>query len=301
MNLKQYSYVQTLARTMSFTRAADELGITQPSLSQAIKKLETEVGSPLFLRNGQDIRLTDAGAAYLEMGRQVQEIEHRFQCRLMDLAEQKTGTLVVGASPYRSEGMLPEVVKKFHETCPGVRVLVDEHGTAELLEACEHGKYDLCLMLLPVNEHIFHYETVMEEELLLAVPAAYPPLEAKPVKGRRYPAIRPEQLQGARFVMTTRGQVMQQELENLCADQGLQLEQAAVVKSLSALIAMVRAGVGMALVPAGIERFCPEGSVTFYSFRQMLPRRQLAAIWPKNRPLSAMARALLEDMKSISW
>ena len=171
-----------------------------------------------------------------------------------------------------------------------MHLVVHEGTTAELTDGMEHGEYDLCIMVLPVNERIFAYETILEEELVLAVPAEYPAFDAGTMEGRRYPAIDARMLDGQRFVMVTDTQVMQQTLEK-----------AAVVKSLTAQIAMVSEGVGMALVPTGMERFAPTGSVTFYSFRQPLPRRQVAAIWRRDRALSQVSRKLLDVVHDTKW
>ena len=86
MNLKQFRYVLTLADEGSFSRAAETLNIKQPSLSQYIKKIEKEVGMELFDRSGGDVRLTDAGRAYIDIGRKMLDLEHQLEGRFSDLA-----------------------------------------------------------------------------------------------------------------------------------------------------------------------------------------------------------------------
>lgn len=299
MSSKQIQYVLVLAKEGSFARAADELGISQPSLSQYIKKIEQQVGAELFDRTGGNVRLTDAGRAYAEVGREILNLEHELQTRLSDVSLHKSGSLVVGTSPYRSAAMMPKVARAFRRLYPGMHLVVEEMTSAELLDAAEHGRFDLCLTVMPVNERIFTWERVAEEELILAVPAAFPSLKAERMPGRKYPAVDAVQLDGCGFITITASQVMQRELDNLCADYGLKIEKAAVVKSLEAQIAMVRGGVGMALVPTGIETFCAEGEVSFYSFRQELPRREVVAMWRKDRSLSGVTEELLKLMKEI--
>lgn len=174
MNAKQFEYVLTLSKTFNFTLAAYELGIAQPSLSQYIKKMEKELGMDLFIRNRQDIRLIEAGRMYLEAGRKIMDIEHRMQSDLLDILEYKFGFLTVGTSPFRSASMMPEIVSRFQKNYLGIHIVVEEHTIGELLDGVEHGAYDLCLTVLPINERIFDYEKVSEEELILAVPATYP-------------------------------------------------------------------------------------------------------------------------------
>ncbi len=301
MNTKQLKYVLVLAKEGSFSRAAEALAISQPSLSQYIKKIEKEIGLELFNRTNGDVRLTDAGRVYIEAGRKILDLEHQMEVSFSDLAAHKTGSLIIGAAPYRAAGMMPEIARAFKKIYPGMHLVIREGTTAELAEGMEHGEYDLCLTLLPLDGRIFEWEKVTEEELILAVPASMPPFPAERISGRKYPAVRAEVLNGQEMVMLTDAQYMQKLLLNLAMDCGLTLQTAAVVKSLGAQIAMVRAGVGMALMPSGIERFCNPGEAAFYSFAQPLPKRELVVMWRKDRRLSQAALELKAVIRSIAW
>ena len=301
MNMKQLKYVLLLAESGSFSDAADELGISQPSLSQYIKKIETDVGMPLFERINGNVRLTDAGEVYVEYGRQILNLEHRMETQFSDIAENKTGSVIIGTSPYRSAGMMPDVAKAFKAKYPGIHLVVEEMVTSDLIDRMGKGAFDLCLTMLPVDEKLFAYEKIMEEEMILAVPAEYPGFNAYAVSNRRYPAIDVSAIDGENFVMITEAQVMQQILNNLCDEYHLNLKKAAVVKALEAQINMVRRGIGMAVVPTGIERFCNPGEVRFYSFKQELPRREVAVMWRKDRKPPKTVTDLIAIMKQINW
>ena len=165
----------------------------------------------------------------------------------------------------------------------------------------EHGEYDLALTLLPIDKRLFSYESVTAEELILAVPSSFPVFPSVAAADRKYPALKAEALDGQPFVMLTEAQFMQKQLLDLAIEYHLTLQTAAVVKSLEAQIAMVKAGVGMALTPSGIERFCNPSEVTFYSFTQPLPRRELVVLWRKDRPLSQAAEELKTIIREIEW
>ena len=301
MNTKQLYYVLVLAHEASFSKAADTLNITQPSLSQYIKKIEKEVGQPLFDRTNGELRLTDAGRVYIEAGRKILDIERQMELEFSDLAADRTGSLIIGAAPYRAAGMLPEVAKRFKEIRPGMHLVVREGTTAELLDGIEHGEYDIALTLMPDDLRLFRCEKVTEEELVLAVPASFPKLKTVTVPDRRYPAVDVSAIDGRGMVMLTGAQFMQKQLENLAADFSLTVHPAAVVKSLTAQIEMVRAGVGIALVPSGIERFAAGRDIVFYSVAQTLPKRELVLIWRRDRRLSKAAEELKTVIKSIAW
>ena len=131
-----------------------ELGISQPSLSQYIKKIEQEVGAALFDRTNGDVWITDAGRAYLDAGRKILDLEHQLDVQLSDLAESKAGSLIIGTAPYRAAGMMPTVARRFQALYPGMHLVVREGTTAELVEGMEHGEYDLCLTMLPIDGRI---------------------------------------------------------------------------------------------------------------------------------------------------
>lgn len=301
MNTKQLQYVLTLAREGSFSKAADTLNITQPSLSQYIKKIETEIGQSLFDRNNGDVRITDAGRVYIDAGQRILDIEHQMENSLTDLASYKTGSLIIGTAPYRAVSMMPVIASSFRKLHPGMRLIVREGTTAELAEGMERGEYDLALTLLPVDGRLFRWEKVMEEELVLAVPAGWRLFPAAETVNRRYPAVEADVLDGQPLVMLTDTQFMQKQLENLCIDKKISVCPAAIVKSLEAQIEFVKAGIGMALVPSGIERFCKDDSVVFYSFADPLPRREVVLMWRKDMKLSKAAEELKDVIHSIEW
>ena len=301
MNAKQFKYVLVLAREGSFSKAAETLNITQPSLSQYIKRLETEIGLDLFDRTNGDVRITDAGRVYIEAGRRILDIEHQMESAFSDLAEHKAGSLIIGAAPYRAASMMPVIASTFQKLHPGMHLVVREGTTVELVEAMEHGEYDLALTLLPIDGRMFKWEKVVEEELILAVPAAYPLLPATAKPGRKYRAVEVSVLNGQSLVMLTDTQYMQKQLQDILVEKKISINTAAVVKSLEAQIEFVKAGVGMALVPSGIERFCNDGSVTFYSFADQLPKREVVVMWRKDQKLSNVAEELKNVIHSIDW
>ena len=216
-----------------------------------------------------------------------------------DLAAYKTGSLIIGAAPYRAASMLPTIARSFQSLHPGMHLVLREGTTAELVEGMEHGEYDLALSLLPIDDRLFAWEKVMEEELVLAAPHDFPAISTTNLPGRMFGAMDVKELDGKSLVMLTEGQFMQKQLANLMLDHKITVHTAAIVKSLEAQIEFVKAGVGMALVPSGIERFCKPEEVTFYSFNQSLPKREVVVMWRKDRKLSNVAMELKNVIHSI--
>lgn len=301
MNTKQIEYILTLARECSFSKAAEVLNISQPSLSQFIKKIENEIGFELFNRTGGELRLTDAGKIFVDAGRKILDIEHQMDNSLSDLALNKTGSLIIGVSPYRAVSMMPIIAASFQKLYPGMHLIVREGTTADLKEGMDNSEYDFAITLRPFNETIFNYEKVMEEELILAAPSNYSQIHPIVLSDHKYPVVDTKELDNLGFVMLTEAQFMQEQLKNLSIENNLDIKPAVVVKSLEAQIEMVKAGVGVALVPSGIKRFCNDSEVSFFTFEKPLPKREIVIMWRKDRPLSSIAEKLKNLICSIDW
>lgn len=209
-NFKQFKYVLTLADEHSFSSAADILNITQPSLSQYVKKIEREIGAELFDCMNGDVRLTDAGRAYIEIGRKMLDLEHQMEEKLSDIASYRSGTISIGISAHRSVALMPSVVKKFKKLYPGITLQIVEKKRHELIEATEHGEFDLVITTLSVDDTLFDSELLFVEENVIA---ASEPLPCRNLERRRFPVINAGSLNHLSFAMLNEDHLMQKELD----------------------------------------------------------------------------------------
>ena len=301
MNEKQFRIVSLLARENSFAKAAGKLNVSQPYLVQTVKKIESEIGARLFERAGHFVRLTDAGKICLETCEQVQRLEKEMASRLALLAEKKTGSISIGISPFRSIGMLPRIAARFKRTYPGVFLEAVERSRYELLDGIAHGEFDLCITTLPVDERLFHYQTIAKEEVVLAVPQDCVLSDAVVMADRKFPAIDARLIDGEDFVEVRENQMMQRELESLCLDLNISVKKAAVVQGPDAQIAMVREGIGMSLIPTGVLYGKEVAGVRLYSLIQDLPKRDVVIMWRKERKPSDMNLELIRTIREIAW
>lgn len=290
MNMKQLQYVQVLASVGSFSKASDLLNISQPTLSQSIKKAERELGMELFDRAGGSVRLTDAGRVYIQIGRRMRELEHQLDSRLMDIAEYQTGTITVGLSAHRSVALMPRIVKEFKELYPGIVLHIEERKRSEILDAAEHGEFDLCLTTLPVAPQ-FCYETAYIEENVLAVPE-YVELNGKPMPDRKFPAVSVSQIDHSRFAMLNDEHPMQYELKQLCDQYCLNLTTTVVCTSLEVLFEMVKMDMGFAYIPSCMAH--PTKGIRFYSLAENTNQREIIIMHRKTQYLSKPVLQLKE-------
>ena len=304
MNMKQLRYVLVLAHEGSFSKAADTLGITQPSLSQYIKKIEKEQGVELFDRTGVDVRVTDAGRVYIEAGRKILDLEQQMKRKFEDLSSYRSGSIVIGVSPHRCIHLMPEIVKRFQRLYPGLHLVIEERSGTSLLDDAEHGLFDLCISNLPVDEKIFKYQLMMKEEVLLAVnveTALYRKLEqtAEKINGKQYPAVDYKVLTGEQLVTLSETQLMQKRLDDICAEAGFKVKTAVECRTIETQFAMVRAGIGAALIPSGIAHFSNAESIAFFSFVQPIPYRDMAVVYRKEQYLSKAVKDLILILMSL--
>ena len=304
MNMKQLRYVLVLAHEGSFSKAADTLGITQPSLSQYIKKIEKEQGLELFDRTAGDVRITDAGRVYIDAGRKILDLEKQMERRLEDLSTHRSGSIVVGVSPHRCIHLMPEIVRRFQKLYPGMYLVIEERAGASLLDDAEQGLFDVCITNLPVDEKKFKYQLMMEEEILLAVNTEmdlYKKLKPSSVRieGRKHSAVDLMMLSKERFVTLAENQAMQKVLDDICVDAGFQVRTVVECRTIETQFAMVRAGIGAALVPSGISYFSNADKVTFFSLIQSVPYRDMAVIYRKGQYLSQAVKDLIQILATL--
>lgn len=304
MNMRQLRYVLTLAHEGSFSKAAETLNISQPSLSQYIKKIEQEWGLNLFDRTGGDIRITDAGRAYIEVGRKILDLEQQLERKFEDLSQSRSGSIVVGVSPHRCVHLLPEIVRRFRTLYPGMHLVIEERAGSSLLDGAEHGEFDLCIANLPVDSRIFFSHLMMKEEVLLAVNTQtelYRNLAqtAEKVPKRKYPAVNIKHLANEAFATLAAQQPTQKRLDEICASAGFQVQCAVECRTIETQFAMVRAGIGAALVPSGISEFSNADRVAFFSFIQEVPYRDMAVVYRRGQYLSQAVKDLIDIMTHL--
>lgn len=303
MNMKQLQYVLVLSQAGSFSKAADILNISQPSLSQYIKKIEAQVGVELFDRLNGNVRLTDAGMVYVDIGRQILDLEHQMENRLSDLANNKSGTVKLGISPYRSFHMIPDILKKFNQLFPNVTLIVTEKSGSDLIDAAEHGDFDLCIIALPIDSPNFDYEIISSEELLVAVNIHSDlynrlSLNSRKTDNRIYPVIDITLVNGADFAVLNNMMPMYHFTEKALTEFNVTVNKKIEVNSIEALCSVVRSEVCASFVPSGVAN--PDSNdIQFFSLAQDLHLRDIAVIYRKNQYLSEPIKQLIQILHHL--
>ena len=165
MNMKQALYFKTIAKYGTITAAAKQLYISQPSLSQTLRQIEDEAGTPLFDRSTSPFHLTYAGERYLRAVEAMLEIEARLKAEIDSIRHDDGGRLRLGISITRAMQVLPDVIPIFTKAYPNVTIELTEAASASLEGLLQKGQIDLALAALEANEANIAYELIEKESI----------------------------------------------------------------------------------------------------------------------------------------
>jgi LysR family hydrogen peroxide-inducible transcriptional activator len=180
MELDQLRHFLKVAEHSNFTRAAEDIALSQPALSRSVGRLEDELGQPLFERQTRSVSLTDAGHLLLERARQILLLVDDTKALFND--DGQTGRIRVAAIPTIAPYFLPERLKRFHRDFPGASVIVHEDTTENLLKKLNDGLVDVMIAALPIEARYLQIEKLFDEELLLVIAKENPLAKRKSIQ-----------------------------------------------------------------------------------------------------------------------
>lgn len=174
MNFHELNYALSIARYQNLTKAAEELYISQPTLSKCLQKLEREMGGKLFSRSGNTYVPTYLGRRYLEYARKVLALNQDWERELKDMNACMDGELNIAFPLMRSSCMVPSIMKVFHKKYPGVRVNFMEEAHAIQEKLLLNDELDFGIFNETRPHPKLSYETLLREEILLVMPPDHP-------------------------------------------------------------------------------------------------------------------------------
>ncbi|MEZ2298941.1 LysR substrate-binding domain-containing protein [Variovorax sp. RCC_210] len=256
MDIRALRYFAAVAETGHMTRAAEQLGIQQPPLSQQVKALERELGVLLFRRHPRGVALTDAGRLFqAEALRMLQDMDAMKQ-RMARVATGQSGTLAVGfTSSAAAHRFMPQALRAFRRDYPSVELQLREDNAAELTEALAAGRLHCGLLRVPVaRPEGLVFETLLREPVWVAMPSDH---RFAPANGARGKASRPLALaklceEGIILVRRPGAPGLYADLLALCHAKGLRPRVVAEVDRMMTNLNLVAAGVGLSVVPASM-------------------------------------------------
>ena len=301
------NYVYEVYKEMSFSRAAKNLYISQPSLSAAVKKAETQIGFPVFDRSSNPIRLTELGREYIRSIESIM-VEQGFGNYVRDMQELKSGRIAIGATNLFASYVLPPLLSRFTESFPMIHVDLVEGPTAELGEKLFSGALDLMIDNQTMDASVYEETFFCEEHLLLVVPRHFGSnekvkeyaLAISDVKADRHldsavPSVPLEVFRGDPFLLLKGGNDTRIRAEKICRDSGhffpkvrLELAQQITAYNLS------RYGMGISFNGDVLIRHMPDdGSLVFYKLGYPDAVRNVNFFCKRNRYMTRVVSEFL--------
>lgn len=288
ITLRQLRYFDALARLSHFGRAAAACAITQPALSMQIKELEDTLGALLIERGARQVRLTKFGE---ETALRVREILRSVD-ELVDFArasrDRFAGRLRIGMIPTIAPYLLPTVILHLARIHPELDVHVREALTSKLIAELAEGRLDTAIVALPVSEPSLTEVALFTERFLLVRPGEE---EGTPVPGS-------EALRGMRLLLLEEGHCFRDQALSFCNMQSSLPREVLDANSLSTLVQMVSAGLGVSLIPEmAVAVETRSAAVSVARFKDPQPSRTIGMIWRKTSPLAGQLLQLSEVVR----
>jgi LysR family hydrogen peroxide-inducible transcriptional activator len=276
MEMQQLRYTVAVARTGNFSRAAEQCHVSQPSLSQQIQKLEDELGERLFERMKRAVRLTPAGAMFLRRATRILDEADAAKREAGEARGLLRGTVTFGVLPTIAPYLLPAAIGAFTEKYPGVEIVAHEDTTAQLVKLLHAYEIDFALASRPLRAERLTVRDLFAEELLLALPPGH--------RLSRQPRVSFADLEGERLIVMKEGHCLGEQVQRFCGRHDWRPQISFRSAQLETIQALVRAGLGISLVPAMAAQRAREDAPLYRSLPPPRPERRIVAAWPKHRP-----------------
>jgi LysR family hydrogen peroxide-inducible transcriptional activator len=290
MEIHQLRYMVAVARTRNFSRAAEECHVAQPSLSQQIKKLEDELDERLFDRLKGEVKITARGERFLGRAKRILDEIENAKREVQGGKELLNGMISLGILPTLAPYLLPKAMTRFLKKYPGIEITIQEDQTSHLLKLLHSCDLDFALISRPIIDDKLEIRDLFTEELLVALPPKH--------RLARQKEISFADLSDEKLIVMKDGHCLGEQMLNFCERNDLHTKISFRSSQLETVLALVRDGFGISLVPEMATHSDREKSAKFRPFTHPRPKRKIAAAWSKNRPLSLAAREFVDSMQS---
>jgi len=291
ITLKQLRYFEALARHGHFGRAAEACAISQPALSMQIKEMEEVLGAPLLERGARQVRLTQFGEVAVERAREIL----RAADELGDLArasrDRLVGRLRIGVIPTVAPYLLPRVVGNLTASYPELDIHVRETVTPKLIQELGDGQLDTAIVALPVSETSLDETPLFDERFVLV----------RSAREANAPLPNADSLREMRLLLLEEGHCFRDQALSFCNLPSGPPREVLDASSLSTLVQMVSAGMGVTLIPEmAVPVETRSASVSISRFESPEPRRTVGMVWRKSSPLAGQLAEIAEIVRQAA-
>ena len=303
MVLHNYEYFVAIVEAGSLTKAAEHLYVSQPSLSQYLKRLEASLGVELFDRSTSPLRLTYTGERYYQYVLQMMKLDENVRREFQDIKNQTSGRLRLGVALWRGACLLPDVFPTFHQQYPDIHIELTEGRSVQLEAALMNDKIDLAVMNLPrtLDYSKLVSEIVCEERLLIAAPTQHPYVQGLLADCQTlggYPVAPLELVNHIPLILTKPGQNSTNQVKQVLGKNHMEPDILLETGNLTTAINLAAQGMACVFVPEEGAKVCQHpGAVTYFAVDSPDLVWDLAAVYRKDTYLTRLSQLFIEVMK----
>lgn len=288
VTLKQLRYFEALARHAHFGRAAEACAISQPAMSMQIRELEEELGIDLFNRGSRQVRLTSFGEDFARRARDILRSVDELGDMARAAREQLVGRLRIGIIPTVAPYLLPAIIGDLSRLHAGLDIHVRETVTPKLISELTEGRLDAAIVALPVSEPSLTEVALFSESFVLVRHSAD---QGKPVPNR-------ESLREMRLLLLEEGHCFRDQALSFCNLDATVARELLDGSSLTTLVQMVDAGIGVTLIPEmAVTIETRSASVSIDRFDDPEPTRTIGMVWRHTNPLTRRFMEIAEVVR----
>ncbi len=288
LTLKQLRYFEALARHGHFGRAADACAISQPALSMQIRDMEEALAVSLFERAARQVRLTSFGEAFALRVRDILRSVDELGEMARASPERLAGRLRLGVIPTIAPYLLPTIIGNLTRSHAGLDIHVRETTTPKLIQELAEGRLDAAIVALPVSEPSFAEVALFAEDFVLV----------RPGEDAGKPVPTAETLRDMRLLLLEEGHCFRDQALSFCSMHAALPRELLDASSLSTLVQMVSAGIGVTLIPEmAVAVETRSASVCIARFGHPQPSRSIGMIWRRTNPLAKQFQQVAEVVR----
>ena len=290
MNLRALSYIQAVAKFGHFGRAAEYCHVSQPALSTQIKKLEQELGVTLFERDNRSVRLTDVGRDIVKLASEALSVIESIHDTAQMSRDPLSGRFRLGFIPTVAPYLVPHFVKQSREALPALDLSFQEDITDRLNQALLNGDIDAAILATPPDHSKLEAIRLYDEPFWVIFPAEH---ALHNIQG-----IRTQDLPIDELLLLTEGHCFRDQALSFCNLDTGPVREMLDASSLSTLVQMVGAGIGVTLIPEmALAMETRAATVSVAQFADPQPSRTIGMIWRKTSPLAPQLQEIAEVVR----
>ncbi|WP_289487145.1 LysR family transcriptional regulator [Fictibacillus enclensis] len=285
MDLRLLEYFLAVCEELHFTKAAEKLGISQPTLSQQIRILESRLGATLFYRVGKKIQMTQAGEVLQYHARRIFSEVHQIHMKMDEINLMQRGKITIGCSG--NHLLLPSLAT-FQKKYSGIELSIIDIATDEIIEKTLNHEFEVGIVLLPINESQLEHKVLFKDEFTLVVSNEHPLAENE--------YIHIKDLSGHSLFLLQEKYLTRQYIDGYFKSLGLQIKPAVELSDMHSLLHMTILNQGITILPKSYLNTVDTRKIRQIPIIPSIPLKEVGIVYRKQKFMSSTIKEFIEHM-----